>query len=897
MQMASRLLLTKLYRPAVPVKYVQRPFLVQRLQEGLETGRQLTLVSAPAGFGKTTCVSEWVDTLALPVTWLSLDPADDDPGRFFTYLVAALQQVDETLGQEVEAVLRAGQLPPIEGIRTTLSNDILELNQRFLLILDDFQVIENRFILQVWEKLVSNMPQPLYLVLITREDPSLPLARLRANNQLTEIRAVDLRFSSQEADHFLSEVMGLSLSVADMVLLEERTEGWIAGLQLAGLSMRDRANPSHFIANLSGSHRYILSYLTEEVLNQQPAEIQHFLLQTAVLGKLNGDLCNFVTERDDGRFLLEQLYNNNLFLTSLDDEQQWYRYHHLFADLLRHQLQQTFPADTIRSLHSRATTWLAQHGLDDDAIKHALAADDYETAAALSEQAARPLIFSGQINTVKSWLAALPSPTFAARPRLAVYRAWIELVQGKSALSAHGMQELDGMLNDLPPSPENDQLRLELMVILCRFVALSGNTARAIQMAEEVLASLPAADQASRARANSALAIAYGMEGQVEKAEKAYAQCLRLAQAAGYYSLASHTTMVMAQGRTEYGQLRQAARAYQSIIDMGEQSGQKLFFPAGQGYVGLADIHLEWLDLELAEAYVQQGIDLCRQGGLAGVVTGTLIKSRLRQAQGDLESALAELEGLAHADGAAMIAVALRQVQIRRALGENESLSRWVMPLTALLDGRLSPIPLPLLVAESVQAILIRIYIAQEEMEQAQKMLDTLQQTAASGGRHGRLVGVYLLQAMVLQKQDQETAALDYLQKSLALAEPEGYGLLFLEEGPAVALLLHTFLTRSSAPARLKHYAQKILDAFPEEARPAADLAPAATAEALVEPLSERELEILSLIGDGYSNQEIADQLVITVHTVKKHSSNIYGKLGVSSRTQAVARARELQLL
>jgi LuxR family maltose regulon positive regulatory protein len=357
----SGLLATKLHRPSVPPKRVQRPHLIQRLDEGLESGRQITLVSAPAGFGKTTCIAEWIDALDCPVAWLSLDAADDDPGRFFAYLVAALQRVDANLGREIEGVLRSGQLPPSEAIGATLINDILESEVRFLLVLDDFHVIQDRFILQVLERLVANLPRPLHLVLLTREDPPLPLARLRANNQLTEIRAKDLRFTNRDAEHFLNDVLGLSLSRADVTALEAKTEGWVVGLQLAGLSVRDRADPSAFIATLSGSHRFILSYLTEEVLNRQPEEIQRFLFQTSILDKLNGDLCNAVTGRSDSRALLERLFSANLFLIPLDDEGQWYRYHHLFADLLR-DFYSTLQKDRMAELHQRAAHWYAQVG-------------------------------------------------------------------------------------------------------------------------------------------------------------------------------------------------------------------------------------------------------------------------------------------------------------------------------------------------------------------------------------------------------------------------------------------------------------------------------------------------------------------------------------------------------
>jgi LuxR family maltose regulon positive regulatory protein len=718
------------------------------LNEGLEFGRQITLVSAPAGFGKTTCISEWVNTLDCPVTWLSLDPADDDPGRFFAYLVAALQKVDANLGREIESVLHSGQLPPGEAISTTLSNDILELEGRFLLVLDDFQVIQDRFILQVFEKLVANLPQPLHLVLLTREDPPLPLARLRANNQLTEIRAGDLRFTSPEADRFLNEVMGLSLSPADIAVLDDKTEGWIVGLQLAGLSVRDRADPSSFIATLSGSHRFILSYLTEGVLNQQPEEIRQFLLQTSILDRLSGDLCNVITGRSDSHLLLEQLFHANLFLIPLDDEQWWYRYHHLFADLLSSRLHQTLPANAVEELHCRASEWLARNDLLHEAITHALEGRDYETAASLVEQEVRTMMFSGRVSTLKNWLEAFPEASFQTHPRLNINRVWIDLLQGKSDLSEQALQEKENMLRALPPSPENDQLRVELMMILCRFVAFSGNTSRAIRLAEEGLACLPEGDLASRARAHSTLAIAYGWEGQAERARRAYDECLHLAQAAGNYSLAAHATVVMAMGQCDYGQLHEAARSYQSIIDMGVQAGQKMFFPAGQGYIGLAGIHLEWNDLETAKAYLKQGMELCSQGGQPGIFTGHTLKSRLRRAEGDLEGALEEIHSLGQTSQGIDPAGTARQILLRLAMGDLDEASRLAMPLMNMLSGEPATTRLPLLVSEITKAILIRVFLAQGEFGRAMQLLDEIQATAEPGRRFGRLIEVYLLRAL-----------------------------------------------------------------------------------------------------------------------------------------------------
>jgi len=445
--MNSGLLATKLHRPSIPTKRVQRPHLIQRLNEGLEIGRQMTLVSAPAGFGKTVCISEWVNRLNYPAGWLSLDTADDDPGRFFTYLVAALQQVDENIGREIEGILRAGQLPPAEIISTTLINDILQVEQRFLLVLDDFQVIQDNFIMQVLQTVVTNQPQSLHLVLLTREEPSLPLARLRANNQLTEIRAGDLRFTGDDATRFLNDVMGLSLSPEDAATLEEKTEGWIVGLQLAGLSIRDRKNPADFITALSGSHRHILSYLTEEVLNRQPQAIQDFLLQTSILNALNGDLCNAITERSDSHLLLEQLFNANLFLIPLDEEQHWYRYHHLFVDMLRDRLNM-LQKDKIAGLHRRASRWYVQTGMVSEAIQHALAGEDYAPAVHLIESHAMDMLMQWHLKTVDGWMQAIPGEWLAQSPEANLAFAWMHLMRGDPTRAAPYLQRLGVMFAD-----------------------------------------------------------------------------------------------------------------------------------------------------------------------------------------------------------------------------------------------------------------------------------------------------------------------------------------------------------------------------------------------------------------------------------------------------------------
>ncbi len=902
--MKSNLLATKLYRPALPVQWVKRPYLTQRLQEGLALNRQLTLVSAPAGFGKTTCITEWLNTLAdWPVTWLSLDPADDDPARFFSYLVAALYKIAPGLGEEIESVLRSGQLPPGDAISAILINDMLEMDGRFLLVLDDFHVICDSFILQVLEDVVTNLPPPLHLVLITREDPPLPLARLRANNRLTEIRARDLRFAGADADSFLNEVMGLSLSQTETAALKEKTEGWIVGLQLAAIAMQSLlARPEHqdvatFVQEFTGSHLYIAEYLLEEVLKQQSEEMQTFLLHTSILDRLSAELCDAVTSCQNGRAMLAALRRANLFVMPLDVEGQWFRYHHLFADLLQARLLQRLPKESIAELHLLAATWYEQNGFISEAIKHGLKAQADEKVAALVEQEARAMMFTGQANTLRSWLMALPETTLRSRPRLNIYLMWIDLMQEKVDLSARALREREAMLRALPPSPENEQLQVELMAVLCRFVAFSGDTPRAIQLAEEALTRLPEGEMALRARAHSALAIAYWIEGHAAKARLAYEQCLPLAQASGNYTLAAHATMMLAVGQIDYGQLRQAARTYQAIIELGEQAKQKHFFPAGQGYIGLAGIHLEWNELETAAAYLEQGMDLCRRGGLAGLSTGYALRARLRQAQGDLQGAVAELNSLGQT-GVDPTGIA-RRILLGVAAGDLDEATRWAKPWMAALDARPTAGGPPLLIAEIIKVTLAHLFLAKGELAQARQLLNDVQTTAVPAKRYGRVIEVYLLEALIHQAQNQGTVtaeAIESFRQALELARPEGYVLLFLERGTTVVPLLQAVISQKETTAPLKQYAQELLDACRGYGQMTLPPLTGTSAE-LVEPLTSREMEVLQLVAAGDSNQTIADKLFITVRTVKKHITNILGKLGVSNRTQAAARARELGLI
>ena len=915
----SSLLATKLHRLSVPAKRVQRPHLIQHLNEGLESGRQITLVSAPAGFGKTTCISEWVNGLDLPITWLWLDESDNDPVRFFAYFITALQKVDENIGRDIEGVLRSGQLPPSDVISTTLINDILELGSQFLLVLDDFHVIQDHNILEVLEKLVTNLlqanvPQPLHLVLLTREDPALPLAKLRATNRMTEIRAGDLRFTNPEAGRFLNEVMGLALSPADIAMLEDRTEGWIVGLQLAGLSVRDRANPSGFIATLSGSHRYILSYLTEQVLRQLPEEIQAFLLQTSILDKLSGDLCNAVTGRTDGQLLLERLFSANLFLIPLDDEQQWYRYHHLFADLLRN-LQNTLHKDQTAELHRHASRWYAQSDMPNEAIQHALAAADYAQAMQLLENHATGMLMQGYMKTVEGWLSAIPPQLRSQNPRTNLAFAWMHLIHGTFAQASPYLERLQAIFSSFQWGPQDDSLKAEWLTLQSYLLAMQGKPSESVELANQALAIVPEANSYVRSLAANALGSAYLQMNDYTHAVEVYQKAIQYGRTAE--SLFSNVLgpSILAQIALQRGQLHMTFKVASQGIDRLESSGA-LPPVSGVVYGALAQVCYQWHQMEPARRHALRAIQLCSLGGYRdGEAYPRVLLARLLQWEGNLEVSSRELQkalDLMQSGASDWVREEAVSQQVRFHLAQNrlDAAEASLQEHGFSSQGRFS-IPdltpgqnithLDRLLYNAALRILLYRARAQHELEGLPpgiELADRLVSGALQAEYLPVALEVLLIRAQMHAELGNSQASLADCVKALELAEPEGYILSFLEEGPAVMPLLNTVANQTAAPDRLKKYARKLLDAFPGEGKPVAPHAKRPDkVDGLIEPLTARELQVLRLVAAGDSNQTIATKLVITVRAVKKHTGSIFGKLNVSSRTQAIARARQLGLL
>lgn len=921
----SGLLATKLHCPPIPPKWVRRPLLIERLNKGLEFNRRVTLVSAPAGFGKTTCVSEWVNVLDAPVTWLSLDAADDDPGRFFTYFVAALQKVDENLGREIEGVLRSGQLPPSEIISTTLINDILELEGRFLLVLDDFQVIEDHFILQVLENLIANLPQPLHLVLLTREDPSLPLARLRANNRLTEIRAGDLRFTSRDAERFLNEVMGLALSQADIAALENKTEGWIVGLQLAAIAMqsprlpqssqlpqsvRDRATPSGFIASLSGSHRFILSYLTEQVLDRQPEEIRYFLLQTSILDRLNGDLCNAVTGRTDSHSLLEQLLNDNLFLTPLDDEQRCYRYHQLFADLLR-DLQNARQKDRTTELHQRASHWYAQAGMASEAIQHALAAADYAMAVRLLESYSLDLLMQWHVKTVDGWMKAIPPEWALQSPKANLAFAWMHLLRGTYLQATPYLERLQEMFSSSQIGEKDASLQAEWFALQSTLLNAQGKPAESLNLANQALNIVPEEDGHVRSMIYMGLASAYQQLDDYAHAVEAFQMLIQHGRTAGNFVTEMMGLSGLGLMALEHGQNHVAFEVASQGIDRIERSGSLPPISAAV-YGELGQVYYQWHQLEQAHSHFQRAIQVSTLSGYSDAeIYYRVILSRLRQMEGDLEAAAGEIQkavDLMRVDAPAHVQEQVISQQVRVYLAQNRlAAAETVLKGHGLFSQDEFTIP-DLALDQSITSsagllynsgLRILLHRAQSRRELANlrpgiELADRLIAEALQRQYVPIVLETLLLRAQMhaALANDQASEA-DYV-RALELAEPEGVISIFVEQGLPVAEALATLLEQDRLGTVQPGHVKNILAAFsksqPQDAACGEQVG-------LVEALTDREMDVLHLMAEGLKYEEIAARLFVSLNTVRSHVKAIYGKLDVNNRTKAIEAARQLQIL
>jgi len=899
--MATPLLITKLHIPSPGPNAVTRPRLLARLDEG--AGHRLTLICAPAGFGKTTLASTWIAAAGRPAAWLSLDEADSDLTRFLGYLIAALQTV-APIGGGLPDALQSPQPPPVETVLTVLINEIAARADPLVLVLDDYHAIDARAVDQAVTFLVEHLPPRMHLVITTREDPRLPLARLRSRGQVTELRAADLRFTEEEAADFLYSTMGLTLAAADIAALEDRTEGWIAGLQLAALSMRGRNDIPGFIRAFAGDDRHIVDYLAEEVLQRQPERVRSFLLQTSILDRLSGPLCDAVTGRADGRELLDTLERGNLFVVPLDDKRHWYRYHHLFADVLQMHARAEYPAD-IASLHLRASAWYERNGQPAEAVRHALAGDDPARAADLVELAATEMRRSRQEVTLLAWLRTLPEAVIRERPVLCAVYAGLLLTNGVTEGALDWLGEAERGLEQPPEAMivrDHDEFRRlpgAIAVYRAGHALALGEMAAADDLARRALPLIDTDDHLYRGAATAIVGLASWSSGDLEAAYVAFAEGMASLRQAGYVPDVVGGSLALVDLRIGQGRLHDAIGICESALRLAIEHGAPAIRGTADMEVSLADLCRERNELDAAWQHLRRAEE---QGEHTGFpqhpFRRRLARARLLAVEGDLDGALGLVEeaervyvGDLYPNVRPLAAVKarlwVRQGNLDAALG-------W-----AHAQG-LSATDEPAYPREFEHLTLARILIAHARQEgdlpsldDALGLLDRLLLAAEGMGRTGSVIEILLLQALVHEARDDLAAALPPLERAMALAEPEGYARIFLEEGQPMARLLADAIAWEIAPA----YAARLLAALEPGPPEGALTATAGTAGALAEPLTAREMEVLRLVAEGCSNGEIAEQLYLALDTVKGHNRRIFAKLGVRRRTEALSRARELGLL
>jgi LuxR family maltose regulon positive regulatory protein len=906
--MSAPLLTTKITLPPLRPNLVVRPRLIDRLETGFQQGRLITLVAAPAGYGKTTLMREWLEPRAVRTAWVALAANDSQPARFWSYVIAALQTIDTTLGRELQQIVQAQRLQatPIDDAEleaglAALINDLAPQPDRLILVLDDYHLIESKDIQRQVAFLIDHLPATLHLVLATRADPlDLPIARLRARQQLTELRADNLRFTPEEAAMFLNQAMGLSLTSDDVSALEARTEGWIAGLQLAALSLQGRSDVPRFLQAFTGTHRFVVDYLIEEVLRRQPKEVQDFLLQTSLLDRLCGGLCDALTQQSGGAERLDRLAAENLFLAPLDDRRAWYRYHQLFADLLRARLAQT-QFDRIAELQRRASRWYLDHTLYPEAVAHALASHDVDWAADIIEDAGKVWLLRSELVTVSSWLNALPPDVVRARPRLSVLRVWVLLVSGRP-------QEIDGYTRDIAlwleshhADPLAPSIHAEVTAIEAYAVRLRGDFPRAIDLSQQALTQLPETDHLCGLIAFN-LGMAHSNSGNLNEANQAFESAAQFSEQAGDSEMMLLALTSVAQVQRERGQLRAAEKSCRRVLEL--SGGEGAWSPmVSFALIALGNVQYAWNDLVAAESSLQRGLQLAQRGGNAELlISGYAPLLWLRRAQGDRAGAQAVMQTL----------LTITQRYHTPRLDELAAFYRaWLAlddddlrPAQAWLDqtGRTVDDPIDLIHLLDY-TVLARVQLALGQPDRARRLLERLSSLAESAG-HGRtLIELLILTARAHAVSGDQTQALQSLARAIELAEPEGCLRPFVDEGEVLRLLILDFgfwiKTRTPRSSRLLAHADRLLACFAGDAEPTSAAVQNRQSKIQNPPvlLSDRELEVLRLIAAGQSNEEIAAQLIISLGTVKAHTSNIYRKLDVRGRAQAVVRARELHLL
>lgn len=928
--MSDPLLTTKLFLPSLRTDRVNRPRLVDRLNKGLQPGIKLILISAPAGFGKTTLAVEWARSTGFPVAWLALDSADNDPIRLWHYLLAAFQTIHPEIGKTAFEALQVPQPPPLETLVTLLINDLITVQAPFLLLLDDYHLLEVPAIHTSLNFFIDHLPPNAHLVVLTRADPPLHLARRRGRGEVIEVRAADLRFDLDEVRQFLTGTMKLDLSHQDLAALENRTEGWIAGLQLAAISLQGREDPHDLVSALSGDDRYIADYLIEEVLQSQPENIQHFLLQTSILERLSAALCEAVTVEhvlpgsqpevpSSALSILNYLDQSNLFIIPLDNHRGWFRYHTLFAQLLRQHLIRTSAPGLVLDLYRRASKWHLENGFSVQAVEYALTSRDFETAAQMIESIVENLFFLSELNTLVRWSEILPADVLSVHPKLCLALGWaanatnhpevheklIRMVERWTGMTVEQFLALDE-----PVVAGMEQIKvsalIELSVQRTRIFLDHGDTRTILDQYERIwpylftdrgsLAYLFNSPSSLRSPFALIVALAQEMEGDILSASEGFETTAREAKLAENLFVVALALGHLGMTQITLGRLNEAEETFMHALQIAMDFNQQKMPFFGMAQIGLGCLAYERNDFAKAESHLEAGISLGHLWQSWEVLMpGYIAFARLRFTQRNEAAAFQALDNLAHmAQSLATVVMDtgnLWQAYFYMRLGQTGKAADLLRQIGLKIERDAVP-------EKTDQALMLsRLLMESGDYEAASRILTTQLERAEGGGQWGSWIQAGVLLSHVDFLQGQKEQAIDLFAKALAKAEPEGYVRTFLDEGTGVVELLRYWANQGHS------YAIKLMELSkpdpvmgPPNHEPVGEVKSVSSPQ-LVEPLSQRELEILRLVAAGASNADIAQKAFISLNTVKKHITNIYGKLNVTTRLQAVEKARELGFL
>jgi len=877
--MPDRLLETKFHTPLWRSNGLTRSRLLDQLQAGLMEQRKLTLVSAPAGYGKTTLITSWLNSFpeSRRYVWLSLEKSDNEPARFLSYWVTAWNRVSGFGLENILELLDAPQLPPFQNILDEIINALAGLEEPAILVLDDYHLIDNTLSHEMLEYFLEHQPRHAHLVITTRSDPPFPLARLRARGQMVEIRARDLRFTEEEASLFFSQSMQIVLKEEDIRALEARTEGWVVGLQLAALALKNLPDPQMFVETFRGSHRYVLDYLAEEIIRQQRDDVRKFLIQTSILDRFNAESCEAITGHSNSQALLSELEQVNLFLIPLDDDRVWYRYHHLFADFLRTEISK---AET-KILYKKAALWHEQNDFLSEAVGYAITSNDPEFLADIIDRGLKKDAnwSGGNLTLYAGWLDALPPPAFHNRPALSLNASHIHYLSGRFDLAEKKIDQAEHTLNVLSSSPEKEQMQALASLYRGVIAAVRGDTGQAIERITFAQERLPKENHLQHARGFFSLGLAYQLSGQTALATQTFLKSSEEARSAGVLSLAIHALGSAAQVQISQGQLSQAEQSCQQAIQI---AGGKRFPPLGLAESILGSIALERNDLAAAEEFLQTGIALSRRGGLMDdVLVGQSHFARLYAYQGHVSNAfeiIQEADTIIQGFGVERMSVlvAAHIASLQLLTGQEAAAIRWAVEYQAVRARQ---------PREFAELTLVRVLLRTGDRKDVPSILDAVLKREQSQGRVRTRMEVMILMALFHRAEKNIPTAVDWLSQALELAAPERFIRIFLDEGEPLLDLLPK--ARQAAP--------ELVDDILGMQQAESDSSPSPL-DQLIDPLSEQELRILKLLVAGKSNREIADELVISVGTAKWHVHNILQKLGVSNRSQAIVRAKELGL-